>query len=367
MATSNFDSAALSASASIMNGAMSYAGGRAARKSAEKAFQQQLEYNKWAVAQNQAENQKARDWQEKMWNAENAYNSASNQVARLRAAGLNPNLAYGSLSSGNALAAGSSPSSISAPALDTSSLVQGASMESHGISSLGESLKDAMLFKAQIANIEADTSKKNAEAGVSKQEERVKSVEADVAEATEFSQITIVRQRCANIHQEYNLLVNQVAESKSRKDNVDSDTALKQAQEELIPFQEYMYACMAMQNLASVAKTDAETKKVYKEIEEIGSRIGLNLSLSGYYKESARLTSYTADSQEAMNKVFASDEFVNALSEYRDKMMKAENAFNEVVARNPRWKFAGSLLGASGSAAGGLGSLIMMLAKSAPK
>lgn len=37
-------------------------------------------------------------WAEQMWNANNAYNDPSAQVRRLRKAGLNPNLAYGSLS-----------------------------------------------------------------------------------------------------------------------------------------------------------------------------------------------------------------------------------------------------------------------------
>ena len=36
-----------------------------------------------------------------MWNLENEYNSPKNQMARYREAGLNPNLMYGSVSSGN--------------------------------------------------------------------------------------------------------------------------------------------------------------------------------------------------------------------------------------------------------------------------
>lgn len=42
------------------------------------------------------------DWNLAMWNRQNAYNSPAAQVQRLMQAGLNPNLAYGQLSSGDA-------------------------------------------------------------------------------------------------------------------------------------------------------------------------------------------------------------------------------------------------------------------------
>lgn len=42
---------------------------------------------------------KAREWQEKMWNLQNQYNLPVNQVARLKEAGINPNLAFGSAAS----------------------------------------------------------------------------------------------------------------------------------------------------------------------------------------------------------------------------------------------------------------------------
>lgn len=51
---------------------------------------------------------KARQWQEKMMDKQNAYNSPIQQMERLKAAGLNPHLVYGS---GNAIQASASPSS----------------------------------------------------------------------------------------------------------------------------------------------------------------------------------------------------------------------------------------------------------------
>lgn len=51
-------------------------------------------------------NKKNRAWQEDMWNKTNEYNSPQQQMARFKAAGLNPHLIYGQGNSGNATMAG---------------------------------------------------------------------------------------------------------------------------------------------------------------------------------------------------------------------------------------------------------------------
>lgn len=48
----------------------------------------------------QRENQKSRDWNEKMWHLQNDFNSPTAQLARFVDAGLNPALAYGEVTSG---------------------------------------------------------------------------------------------------------------------------------------------------------------------------------------------------------------------------------------------------------------------------
>lgn len=66
--------------------------------------------NAWSTGR---QNRKSREWSEKMygrqrddsiefWNMQNEYNSPHNQMARLREAGLNPNLMYGQGNTGNA-------------------------------------------------------------------------------------------------------------------------------------------------------------------------------------------------------------------------------------------------------------------------
>ena len=48
------------------------------------------------------QNKKNREWQEKMWNMNNEYNSPIMQMQRFKEAGLNPHLIYGQGNSGNA-------------------------------------------------------------------------------------------------------------------------------------------------------------------------------------------------------------------------------------------------------------------------
>ena len=99
----------------------------------------------------QAENQKARDYNTEMWNKNNEYNTITNQMQRFQDAGVNPHLAYqnGSpMNTSNAPAssnASSMPAGV-APRFETGQILQ------------------AMMMKSQIANIDADTKKKEAEA-----------------------------------------------------------------------------------------------------------------------------------------------------------------------------------------------------------
>lgn len=99
----------------------------------------------------QAENQKARDYNTEMWNKNNEYNTITNQMQRFKDAGVNPHLAYqnGSpMNTSNAPAssnASSMPAGV-APRFETGQILQ------------------AMLMKSQIQNVEADTEKKRAEA-----------------------------------------------------------------------------------------------------------------------------------------------------------------------------------------------------------
>jgi len=110
-----------------------------ADKSAKKAYQRQLDF----------------------WNKQNDYNLPVNQMKRLEAAGLNPNLVYGS---------GATTMSAQLSSVRPSSAEIGS-----GIAAAGNLVAQTALLKAQKANIEADTELKKTEA-------RKKGTDADLNE-----------------------------------------------------------------------------------------------------------------------------------------------------------------------------------------
>lgn len=97
------------------------------------------------------ENQKARDYNTMMWEKNNAYNDPTQQMARLKNAGINPHLAY---SQGGVTNTSSSPASSNA-----SSMPEGRAPQLDV-----NAMLNARLVGEQINNIKADTAKKEAEA-----------------------------------------------------------------------------------------------------------------------------------------------------------------------------------------------------------
>lgn len=92
--------AVIAGGASLLGSALGFG----SQKKTNKANMELAKYqNEW---QSQ-ENEKAYQRNLKMWNLQNEYNSPTQQMARLRSAGLNPNLVYGSGVTGNS--AGSTP------------------------------------------------------------------------------------------------------------------------------------------------------------------------------------------------------------------------------------------------------------------
>lgn len=154
--------------------------GIGANKRLDKVLQSQKAENeaarKWQTTQqakqnayNSAESEKARKWNEQQainsFMRESSYNSPAAQRARMAAAGLNPDLAYGGVSSGNASAAVSSPVSPipSAGAGDYNTVDY---MSGLGVPSVGESVINGINLAKTVAetqNIKADTDKKKGE------------------------------------------------------------------------------------------------------------------------------------------------------------------------------------------------------------
>lgn len=99
-----------------------------------------------------AEAEKAYQRNLDMWNKQNAYNSPASQMARLEAAGLNPNLAYGSLSS----SAAQTPPQYNAPAVAQPSEAM-FSNPFDSVSQMGSNLAQNALATAQVAQTRANT------------------------------------------------------------------------------------------------------------------------------------------------------------------------------------------------------------------
>lgn len=102
------------------------------------------------------ERMQQQDWIERMNRETNAYNSPSNQMKLLKEAGLNPDLAYSSLSS--------SAANAPAPAQQAPTPVAGNYLPVNPFAPVGEALSGLSMQKAQIDALNAGTNKTNKEA-----------------------------------------------------------------------------------------------------------------------------------------------------------------------------------------------------------
>lgn len=92
-----------------------------------------------------------------MWQRQNSYNSPSAQMDRLREAGLNPNLAYGSLSEGNAGQVAPAESVSLHQAQMQQPGYQSNTQKLADLLSLMNTLQDQSMKRAQIRQIDANT------------------------------------------------------------------------------------------------------------------------------------------------------------------------------------------------------------------
>lgn len=110
-----------------------------------------MEIAKYQAQWQQQENEKAYQRSLNMWNLQNEYNSPTQQMARIRAAGLNPNLVYGNGVTGNS--AGSTPQY--EPAKFNAPTMQAYRGWNLGISDAISQFLAYRTAKAQVDNMEA--------------------------------------------------------------------------------------------------------------------------------------------------------------------------------------------------------------------
>lgn len=143
---------------SAINGIASLWGVHQQNKNIDKQLSAQAAENRKMREYNLMLAKQQNQWNLEQWNRENAYNSPSAQMERMRQAGLNPDMMYGGGVSGNLAASSPSMTSgSSAPPMDWSSLANKATV--------ADAL-DSQLKQAQIDNINADTRKKGSEVSI---------------------------------------------------------------------------------------------------------------------------------------------------------------------------------------------------------
>lgn len=113
-----------------------------------------MEIAKYQAQWQQQENEKAYQRSLNMWNLQNEYNSPTQQMARIRAAGLNPNLVYGNGVTGNS--SGSTPQY--EPAKFNAPTMQAYRGWNLGISDAISQYLAYRTSKAQVDNMEAQNS-----------------------------------------------------------------------------------------------------------------------------------------------------------------------------------------------------------------
>lgn len=113
-----------------------------------------MEIAKYQAQWQQQENEKAYQRSLNMWNLQNEYNSPTQQMARIRAAGLNPNLVYGNGVTGNST--GSTPQY--EPAKFNAPTMQAYRGWNLGISDAISQFLAYRTAKAQVDNMEAQNS-----------------------------------------------------------------------------------------------------------------------------------------------------------------------------------------------------------------
>lgn len=142
----------------IISGVGSLFGGLGSSAMNNKAVQDtnkaNMEIAKYQAQWQQQENEKAYQRSLNMWNLQNEYNSPTQQMARIRAAGLNPNLVYGNGVTGNS--SGSTPQY--EPAKFSAPTMQAYRGWNLGISDAISQFLAYRTAKAQVDNMEAQNS-----------------------------------------------------------------------------------------------------------------------------------------------------------------------------------------------------------------
>lgn len=224
-------------------------------------------------------------WNLMQWQRENWYNDPANQVARLRAAGLNPGLL---MSNGVENIAAQSPEMVSSQSHATAQIP-------NVFSNFAQDYKTAQLLDAQRENIEADTRQKNANAGFYEMETNISGVKFKImlknGEKLSDAQLANLSTATEKLQHEIDL--------------IDQEKAIKVLEEKKIRYYIDNIQPEELRKLqADIGLTEAQTKEI---LELLPTKILLNKAMANQANASARLSNANAEFQERLN---SSDRYV---------------------------------------------------------
>lgn len=172
----------------IANGGLSLISGSMNNKAQRKAQAREHEFQKNLQAEQFAHDSEMAKYEYQtnleMWNRQNAYNSPAEQMKRYQEAGLNPNLLYGNISSGNSTSA----PSYQAPRKDYSGLkgINQRTMNYDFINNLANSamqmvhsIQDLQIKKSQKTNLDQRTKNEAVRGTILSIDKELRSMERD--------------------------------------------------------------------------------------------------------------------------------------------------------------------------------------------
>lgn len=295
---------------SAAGGLLSSVFGGVSQKKVLEAQQRENELNRQF---NHDEAELSRQFNERMWNAQNAYSDPSAVVARLQNAGLNPALAFGGFDNGTLATSGGSASS--------SGSVNPGSLDTSGIQSAGNAFLNAKLLEAQ-------TRLANSEAGRNEAEipwvDRLNQSAIDLNRSVSGLNVSnmirtdkLTDKEAAKLDADINLLRNkadEVIQNARLLDASATNVEIRNMYEHAIKSNE------VQQGLATIKKTFSEAnlndRQAYDLACTLGARLGLMNAETGKLNADTKLLNFDFDVKSMVGSL--------KLAEFQTKSIEAE-------------------------------------------
>lgn len=247
--------------------------------SGHSANRNNLKINREQIAYDREKTQAQMDWQERMWNMENEYNTPLNQRLRYEAAGINPYFAMTNIQSGMAQSAGAAPSGGAPSQLPVQPVDYG---------SLGRGIAESLQQYFANRNIEANTRNVNAQAHSQEIANKFKVAEMLSNLAEKWSKVKANRGVASKAMAEARQLINDSSWiSESRRMGVSEQAANINWIEQKVESEKVSQALMHSQ----INVNEKHALQIAQDIVESASRIAVNYATAHYMRERAKTES----------------------------------------------------------------------------